>query len=76
MLASILTFRTEHIFRVSNYTIVILAGLGECGFQESIDRIVRHCRKKGCFIDQIYENMGTRMFTVTNAIIEIVTAVS
>jgi hypothetical protein len=68
-------FRSQYAFRVTNYTIVILAGLGECGFQESFEQIVQQCRAgrgRQCRIDTMYERVGARTFTITNAIIEIV----
>jgi hypothetical protein len=77
LLASLADFHPGYLFRLSNYTIVLVASLGECGFQESLEVLWDHCKRIGqCSPMKINDNIQTKMFTITNAMLEAVTVVS
>ena len=67
-------FRTEKSFEIANYTIVLVAEIGECGIEASIERLIKQCWDGGgC---KIGERLSVRLFTILNSIIEIVKVIS
>jgi hypothetical protein len=58
LMASLADFHAGYLFRLSNYTIVLVAGLGECGFQESLEVLWDHCKRIGqCSPMRINDNI-------------------
>ena len=55
-----------------------MAGLGECGFQESFETIWDQCKRVvgQCNPMKINDNIQKKMFTITNALLEAVTVLS
>jgi hypothetical protein len=60
------------VFAMVNDTVVVVAGLGECGLGEHMESLIDHCMETGrCSRLEIINNIKTKVFQIVNALLEI-----